>query len=30
MEIASVLGIHATTTAAPILAEEVARFEAGR
>jgi alkylhydroperoxidase/carboxymuconolactone decarboxylase family protein YurZ len=29
MEIASVLGIHATTTAAPILAEEVALFRAG-
>ena len=29
MEIASVLGIHATTTAAPILAEEAARFHAG-
>jgi alkylhydroperoxidase/carboxymuconolactone decarboxylase family protein YurZ len=29
MEIASVLGIHATTTAAPILAEEVARFQVG-
>ncbi len=28
MEIASVLGMHATTTAAPVLAEEVARFEA--
>ncbi|MGO9660159.1 MAG: carboxymuconolactone decarboxylase family protein [Acidimicrobiales bacterium] len=27
MEIASVLGIHATTTAAPILAEEVARSQ---
>ncbi len=29
MEIASVLGMHATTTAAPILAEELARFEGG-
>ncbi|MGA3353429.1 MAG: carboxymuconolactone decarboxylase family protein [Acidimicrobiales bacterium] len=29
MEIASVLGIHATTTAAPILAEELARLQAG-
>lgn len=28
MEIASVIGIHATTTAAPILLEEAARFEA--
>ena len=28
MEIASVLGIHATTTAAPILVEEAARYEA--
>lgn len=28
MEIASVIGIHAATTAAPILAEEIARFEA--
>jgi alkylhydroperoxidase/carboxymuconolactone decarboxylase family protein YurZ len=27
MEIASVLGMHATITAAPILAEELARFE---
>ena len=27
MEIASVLGMHATTTVAPILAEELARFE---
>ena len=26
MEIASVLGIHAVTTAAPILAEEAAKF----
>jgi alkylhydroperoxidase/carboxymuconolactone decarboxylase family protein YurZ len=30
MEIASVLGIHTTTTAAPILVEEVARYEAGK
>ncbi len=29
MEIASVLGMHATATAAPILAEELARFEGG-
>jgi alkylhydroperoxidase/carboxymuconolactone decarboxylase family protein YurZ len=29
MEIASVLGMHATTTAAPILVEELARFEGG-
>jgi alkylhydroperoxidase/carboxymuconolactone decarboxylase family protein YurZ len=29
MEIASVLGIHAVTTAAPILAEEVALAQAG-
>jgi hypothetical protein len=28
MEIASVLGIHATTTAAPILKEEAAKFAA--
>jgi len=28
MEIASVLGIHATTTGAPILVEEAARYEA--
>jgi len=30
MEIASVIGIHAATTAAPILLEEIARFEASR
>jgi alkylhydroperoxidase/carboxymuconolactone decarboxylase family protein YurZ len=30
MEIASVLGIHAATTAAPILLEEIAKFEAGK
>ena len=30
MEIASVIGIHAATTAAPILLEEIARFEASK
>ena len=29
MEIVSVLGIHAVTTAAPILAEEIALAQAG-